>query len=261
MANSISGAAINDALPGQNSIKTSEMASKQLAGDLQSFLKILTVQMQNQDPFNPTDSTEFVSQLVQFANIEQSITHNKKLDALIDIQKNQQATQAINFIGKEVKYQGNQFYYDGKNVSHLTIHLPQDIPNLNYTIFDDKGHFVFSQTQNAKAGALTLNFGDHPDYQNKPIKPGSYRIEVKTLDKDHLPIKNSKGDFLDCPITIQGTVSKVEKVDKDPVLYIESVAVPFHSIQSFFDKPPISETEPKEQPILPLPLAMEVAMQ
>lgn len=41
--------------------------------DMNTFLKLLVTQMQNQDPLNPTDSTQFVSQLAQFSELEQMI--------------------------------------------------------------------------------------------------------------------------------------------------------------------------------------------
>lgn len=51
--------------------------------DYNSFLKLLTAQMQYQDPTNPTDATEFVSQLASFSSVEQGIKQNTKLDSLI----------------------------------------------------------------------------------------------------------------------------------------------------------------------------------
>jgi flagellar basal-body rod modification protein FlgD len=47
------------------------------------FLQLLLAQMQNQDPLNPTDSTEYVSQLASFSNVEQGINMNSKLDQLL----------------------------------------------------------------------------------------------------------------------------------------------------------------------------------
>lgn len=51
--------------------------------DYNSFLKLLTAQMQYQDPTNPTDATAFVSQLASFSTVEQGIKTNTKLDSLI----------------------------------------------------------------------------------------------------------------------------------------------------------------------------------
>ena len=49
------------------------------------FLTLLTEQMQNQDPLNPLDSNEFVSQLVQFSSVEQQINQNRNLESLLTL--------------------------------------------------------------------------------------------------------------------------------------------------------------------------------
>ncbi|MBU1211196.1 MAG: flagellar hook assembly protein FlgD [Alphaproteobacteria bacterium] len=58
---------------------TSSLASV----DYEMFLKLLMAQMENQDPLNPTDSTEYVSQLATFSQVEQSIQANQKLDQML----------------------------------------------------------------------------------------------------------------------------------------------------------------------------------
>ncbi|KAB2869539.1 MAG: flagellar hook assembly protein FlgD [Bauldia sp.] len=51
--------------------------------DYNAFLKLLIAQLKNQDPTKPLDSTEFVSQLATFSQVEQSINANAKLDSLL----------------------------------------------------------------------------------------------------------------------------------------------------------------------------------
>lgn len=63
------------------------------------FLKLLLAQMQNQDPLKPIDSTEYVSQLATFSNVEQGIKQNAKLDQIL-ITSN--LSQAGNAIGKVI---------------------------------------------------------------------------------------------------------------------------------------------------------------
>jgi flagellar basal-body rod modification protein FlgD len=67
--------------------------------DYNSFLKLLTAQMQYQDPTKPTDATQFVSQLASFSNVEQGIKTNQKLDALVT---EFALSQADGIIGKTV---------------------------------------------------------------------------------------------------------------------------------------------------------------
>ncbi len=67
--------------------------------DYNTFLQLLLAQLKNQDPTKPMDSTEYMSQLASFSNVEQSIKMNNKLD---DLLTNQQLSQAENLIGKTI---------------------------------------------------------------------------------------------------------------------------------------------------------------
>lgn len=50
--------------------------------DEQTFLKLFVSQMQNQDPTNPMDGTQFVTQLAQFSQLEQSLQMRTDLDSI-----------------------------------------------------------------------------------------------------------------------------------------------------------------------------------
>ena len=51
--------------------------------DKQMFLQLLVSQIKNQDPLNPTDSTQFMGQLVQFSSLEQLLGINNGIQTLI----------------------------------------------------------------------------------------------------------------------------------------------------------------------------------
>ncbi len=51
--------------------------------DYEAFLQLLVTQMKNQDPTNPTDSAEYLSQLASFSSVEQQLQSNAKLDSLL----------------------------------------------------------------------------------------------------------------------------------------------------------------------------------
>lgn len=53
-----------------------------ISADFETFLRLLTTQMQNQDPLNPMESTEFASQLAQFSGVEQQVRSNDLLTGL-----------------------------------------------------------------------------------------------------------------------------------------------------------------------------------
>lgn len=65
--------------------------------DYNSFLKLLVTQMQNQDPTEPMESSQFLSQLASFSNVEQSVQLNTKIDSLVAMS---QISQANGLIGR-----------------------------------------------------------------------------------------------------------------------------------------------------------------
>jgi flagellar basal-body rod modification protein FlgD len=75
---------------------------------IEDFLKILTAQLNNQDPLKPVDNQEFVAQIAQFANLEQTRQLNEKLDSMLG---NQASTQALGLLGKtvDINVNGTQF--------------------------------------------------------------------------------------------------------------------------------------------------------
>ena len=64
------------------STSTNPLAPDQLANE-STFLKLLMAQVRNQDPMNPTDSTQFIGQLVQFSQLEQLLGINQGVQSLV----------------------------------------------------------------------------------------------------------------------------------------------------------------------------------
>src|SRR5215468_478605 len=80
----------------------STSAEQTLAGNFNTFLTLLTSQLQNQDPLSPMDSTQFTQQLVMFSQVEQQINTNDNLQSLIALNLSQNANSAVNYIGRSV---------------------------------------------------------------------------------------------------------------------------------------------------------------
>lgn len=69
------------------------------------FLKILVAQLQNQDPLNPMEDKEFISQMATFSSLEQLMTMSKSLETLTQSQLVSPVIQYSHMIGKHVSYQ------------------------------------------------------------------------------------------------------------------------------------------------------------
>lgn len=83
--------------------QASEESTSSLTADFETFLKLLTTQMRNQDPQEPIDSTEFVSQLASFSAVEQQISTNTKLDDLIGMMNQNSTGEMAAWIGTNVR--------------------------------------------------------------------------------------------------------------------------------------------------------------
>lgn len=68
------------------------------------FLKILMVQLQNQDPSSPMEDKEFISQMATFSTLEQITNMNSSIIRLVESQEQNQLISYSQFIGKEVSY-------------------------------------------------------------------------------------------------------------------------------------------------------------
>lgn len=65
------------------------------------FLKLLVMQLKNQDPLEPLKNQDFIAQLAQFNSLEQMINLNTSFNQMLLVQT---LTEASSFIGKEVSW-------------------------------------------------------------------------------------------------------------------------------------------------------------
>src|SRR6478752_2194235 len=77
-----------------------------MAKNFDQFLTLLTTQLKNQNPLEPLDTNQFTQQLVQFASVEQQIKSNTTLASLLQATKASTATNALGFVGTEIRADG-----------------------------------------------------------------------------------------------------------------------------------------------------------
>lgn len=95
-----------------NSIDPSLLLSQQQAVNSKNnntlgkddFLKLLMVQLQNQDPTSPMDDKEFISQMAQFSSLEQMTNLTTSMEEMISIQEQNQLLSYSHFVGKEITW-------------------------------------------------------------------------------------------------------------------------------------------------------------
>jgi flagellar basal-body rod modification protein FlgD len=167
---------------GSSATSSAESSSAKLTQSYDSFLKLLTTQLQNQDPLSPMESSEFTNQLVQFSQVEQQISQNSKLDKLVSLQNNNQTQASLGFIGLDVEATGNAFTYDGKPVK-MSYTLPETSTSTKIQIKNDKGVIVRTMDGVRSTSRQELNWdGKKSDGTAAPA--GNYTMSVVAPKSD-----------------------------------------------------------------------------
>lgn len=86
----------------------------QINSDYEMFLKLLTTQMQNQDPTNPIDSSDYAVQLATFSQVEQQVKTNELLESLAVQLGLMGMSEYASWVGMEARAEAPG-YFDGTN--------------------------------------------------------------------------------------------------------------------------------------------------
>jgi len=89
---------------------TSAPANKEISSDFETFLKMLTVQLENQDPLNPVDSSDYAVQLATFSGVEQQVQTNDLLKQLSSQMGSGSIAQMASWVGMEARTTAAAFF-------------------------------------------------------------------------------------------------------------------------------------------------------
>jgi len=186
-----------------------------IASNFDSFLQLLTTQLQNQDPTDPLDTNQFTQELVSFSSVEQQINMNTNLSTLISLQQTAQSTAALNFLGTTVTVNGNA----------AVLGSGQPNPTWNYTLTKPStvainvssatGQLVYSTTQTLQAGNQTFTWNGTDSVGN--VWPnGTYTVSVTATD--------ASGKTTTVSPQVQGVVTGVDISQSPPTLTVNGQA-------------------------------------
>ena len=131
------------ASPGSVSRQT---ATQQGIGEeFNSFIQLLTAQIQNQDPLSPLDSTQFVEQLATFSTLEQQVRSNTSLEFIAATMNDLHTMLASEWIGQSVTVESSWVPYSGEGID-FSFDAPSDTDRAVLTIRDPNGNVTWSET-------------------------------------------------------------------------------------------------------------------
>lgn len=205
----------------------SEVAKDKLSENFDTFLNLLVAQLQNQDPLEPTETEQFVQQLVQFSQVEQQIETNGSLEQLLDLQNANQAATAINYLGSTVEALGNTGpLQDGR--AEFGYGLAAEASATLIVISDASGTVVHSTPGETGIGKHNYVW-DGLDANGQPLPEGHYSITVTARDENSA--------LIEVATSVYGRVTGVETADDGALLTLGNVQVLLSDVLS------VKETE------------------
>ena len=156
--------AIFDKLGINQANQTEELGAKQTLGQ-QDFLKLMTTQLQNQDPFAPMENGDFIAQMAQFSTVSGIKEVNDTLGSLTGEYEKARVATAASLLGHSVLIPGNIVRPDANGEIHGVLDLPQasSFTTLNFTD-PVSGELVHTQTLGALPSGLNgFSWTEIPD--------------------------------------------------------------------------------------------------
>ena len=187
----------------------------------QDFLTMLIAQLENQDPLNPQEGTEFTAQLAQFSSLEQLLEMRESLDALAAVQTQAQALGTVNLIGKNVLLNGSRFQIDDSG----------QLPTLSYELSQPSEiEQIELIGENGAIAALISDVGSKP--------PGTHTIDWNDFDvipqEGIYTVRYTPGPESEVPRSMIETRVTGAAL-QDGVLYLGEIQAPMSEVREVRD--------------------------
>lgn len=182
-------------------------AGAALSQDFDTFLKMLTAQMNNQDPLNPLDSSDFAVQLATFSGVEQQIRTNDLLAGLADTLGGGGLARYADWVGKDALTTA-PVGFDGTTPIELAPHPAAGADRAELVVRDEAGDAV--QRIPLEASGAAVAWGGLTDSGTLPA--GLYSFSLESYSGEEL---------LDTsPVEACARISEVRMEDGAPVLIL-----------------------------------------
>lgn len=168
--------------PGSTTAGDSATGASSLGKD--SFLKLLVTQMQNQNPLDPQDNSEFVAQLAQFSSLETMQNLSTSVDAIGGMYQSSQALQASSLVGSSVIVDVGSTTVDTAKGLTGTVIVPGAATMSSVKVYDADGNIVRTIDMGEQTKATNAKFTwDGADESGNVLPSGTYSFKADaTID-------------------------------------------------------------------------------
>ncbi len=142
------------------------------------FLKLMTTQLNNQDPMKPMSSGEFYTQIAQFSSVSGIQDLQRSFSEVASSMFSSQALQASSMVGRDVLVPGSSQIVGDGGLSGA-VDLPSASADLRLAIHDPAGRLVRRLDLGAHAAGMVGFDWDGLDDAGRPVAPGNYEVRAE----------------------------------------------------------------------------------
>jgi flagellar basal-body rod modification protein FlgD len=205
-----------------SSTSTDNAGLTQLADNFNSFLTLLTTQLQNQDPLDPLDTNQFTQQLVEFTSVQQQVDMNTNMQTLISLQQTSEASSAMQYLGANVTLSGSTATLAAGSPATWSLNSPSPA-TANVTITNSSGQTAYTGTVSLTAGTQSYSWNGQGN--NGVTWPaGQYTLAINAT--------GASGQTVTVTTQTQGTVSGINLSQSPPQLTVNGQSYPITAVQS-----------------------------
>jgi flagellar basal-body rod modification protein FlgD len=200
----------------QNTSSESTVVSNDTATSMDSmFMQLLVAQIQNQDPLNPTDGTEYVNQLAQLSQVQSMEGMSQIMANNMVMMDNIQTLSTSNLVGQDVMVQTSSLESDGETSLKGRLTLEHASNVVNVILKDEAGTEYKIQLGNQEQGQV--DFDINPADLGMPA--GSYTVSVVTDSGDNDTAIELGGNVNNVRIPLDGTTTQLNITGMGEVAY------------------------------------------
>lgn len=201
-------------------------ARTRLSDNYDTFLVLLTAQLQNQDPLAPMDSTQFTQQLVQFSQVEQQIRTNEQLEGLVTQYQAASAGAALSYLGRDAIIEADETYLAGGE-ANWAYRMPETATSMTISVRDMSGRTIYETTAAPRSAGEHLFTWDGSTTSGETAEDGVYRIVIEA--------QNAAGDAIRPTVSVRETIMGVDFTGDTPVVITPAGTRELGSIRSVLD--------------------------
>ncbi len=167
---------------------TAKLGQRSLGQD--DFLRLMTAQLQYQDPFNPTDNGQMVAQMAQFSSLSGINEMTSTLKTLATRMGGGGTSDAVSWIGKSVLAESASAVADTKGNVTGAVELDGDAAQVSLTIRDADGNVARTVSLGAQPAGLVDYQWDGTTDDGAAAGAGPYKITVAAADRNGTVVKS-----------------------------------------------------------------------